>query len=447
MKAVKHFIWSVLMLTSILAVFTGCTAASSDTLIPSLETPYSEQRYTIDLGDNRGVKWVLNGDGETIMEEEGYTVLFDVLTGEPQCKAQYRLESLGAANENGYVETRDISALYDMDGNLLYDWSECVYQAGFGDLIIRQNRNLMFNEEILPEDFISELWNFKTGQTHLAEVGTMELMGDGQTLLLKDAMYRPLGIVDSAGNVRCGFPVPERYAYATVWNDYIIASSRPLFSQSEAAYQYYLLTPNFEPLITHDLIYGGWTGNVLEYYDNPDQPGHINVIITPDGNELLTIGLGEIFAYYDEEIAVVRSGDDSETDPWRYRLVRLADRVVLAEDYDVLSFSGSYADNNPSQRFMGYKDGCVCILDRKGKLLAQREIANVRYLDYIKEDRYRCSVLLDEANSDTILDGDLQTVVPLGIYYNVMQATDWSGNEIAYYKLLTGDGRIGEAYR
>ena len=102
-------------------------------------TPVSQfERYSIPM--NFGTSWnqqywTVDRDGRTITEEEQFTVLFDVLTSEPQCMVLKRLEKRGTY-ENGENYNTELSAVFDMDGNLIIDWDEYDYYSGFGDFII-----------------------------------------------------------------------------------------------------------------------------------------------------------------------------------------------------------------------------------------------------------------------------------------------------------------------
>jgi hypothetical protein len=74
-----------------------------------------------------------------VPEDEQFEVLYNALTGEPQCLVLTEIKLMGREDdEHGSAIGQDFSALYDLDGNLLYDWDAYVYRAGFGDCIIRQ---------------------------------------------------------------------------------------------------------------------------------------------------------------------------------------------------------------------------------------------------------------------------------------------------------------------
>lgn len=436
----------ILAATALALVLAGCGDAKPAPADKQAASA-TEQLYTIFFGDYPNRKtWVIDKNGETVPEDKQYTVLRDLLTGEPQCKTLSRVEAAGK-DEYDNITTRDVSALFDLDGNLLYDWSECVYKDGFGDFVIRQSRWLMFYEETLPKDFESVLWNFKTGRTQLPEAGEIFSMGDGETLLLMDTVYRPLGIVDKSGNTLSGFPAPEKYAYATeAWNGYILASSRPFAAYDEdPSYRYFLLNSNFEELLSHKYLYRSYFGNVLQYVDGDGEQEQVG-IIAPDGKELLRPAPGESLYYFDDGLAVIQTGEyESQTNPERRKLVRLSDGAVLAEDYEILEFAGSYEDKTPVEKFLGYKSGSVHVLGRDGKILAQKEVGGIKYLDNIPGGFIRCSTLTaDGGNSDAILDmKDLREIVPPGVYSNVMQATEWTGGELIHYELLTADPITG----
>jgi hypothetical protein len=160
------FFISFIVLASAIA-FSGCglnTGTSGDTERPgttqsdsdrpgeqgndTITSPSPFERYSISM--NFGMTWdqsywVVDRDGATVPEEKQFTVLHDVLTGEPQCLVRTKYEKVGVY-EYGGIMSAEFSAVFDLEGNLIIDWDEYNYFNGFGDFIIRQQSWRSFEE-------------------------------------------------------------------------------------------------------------------------------------------------------------------------------------------------------------------------------------------------------------------------------------------------------------
>lgn len=443
MKFAKSTVAITVPLT--LAMLAGCSLFTGDGQ-PQIDARI-DRYYTIYSEDyNTANTWIFDADGELRQADECFTVLYDALTGAPQCKVRYRLEATGEVDENGNAAVQDMSALYDMDGNQLHDWQPCYYQRGFGDFIIRHSRALMFYEDTLPDDYSSVLWNYKTASTHMEDVGQVVSIENGKAVVLTNALQDPLGVMDKNGKALSGFPVADGYHYISEgWTDYIIASSRPLFAEGDnSGESYFLLTRDFEEVLHHDYLYTGQSDKYLCYHDNADTPDFSGGLITADGTEVLRILSGEYICYFDNDLAIIESGSyDDESTPVRRRLVEIESGEALLQDCEILELSASY--NTPGVRpnsFITYTDGTLRVVDRRGKVTAEQALAGVSYVEYLSDGLYRCSIREGEGYCDTVLNDKLNPIVPKDRYLNIYQATDWSGNDIEQYPLLVAQRRI-----
>ena len=438
MKHMRHYVrtTAICLLATLLA---ACTMAPT----PPTTKGSEEEIYHIYPNEMSREGWAIDRDGNmSPIDTESY-ILYDVITGEPQCQRRFREEDTGERDEYGGIITRDMSALYDMDGNLLYDWAPCYYEAAFGDYIIRQNRRVpFFIEDALPADFVSELWNYKTGQSVLPEVGQGEPLGEGECVLLCGPLRKPLGVVraDTLEKVS-GFPAPEPYQYAYTWQDYIIANPRPALSgEDKPEYRDTLMTRDFEPLFTHRSMYGTTSPGILNFYDEDESGG----LIAPDGHVLLTYAPFEWAPYVDSEIVVLRYSNYGEGMEEEYaHLVRLADGTCLSEKYDRIEPARFYDDEAPAERFIAARGNTVFILDRTGAVVISQSLPNqVTGIEYADNDRIRCNTKTGDLYTDALLDMKLNIVVPVGRYNNIMPLTNWTTREAVYYPAFSGQGKI-----
>ena len=427
-------------------LLTGCGAAVPPVEVPAAlpaEAPavtaaiVEPERYSIVLDYRYSTEWIIDRDGNDVAAEEQFYILYDVLTGEPQCQMRQRLEPLGK-NENGYAITRDMAALYDMEGNLLHDWAPGYYESGWGDMIIRQNRRLGFAEEVVAPDFVTELWNYKTGEVIQPQVGMLLGMDDGKYMLLCDPFRLPLGVVetDTMAEVS-GFPAPEECKSAEVWQGYIISSNRPMFAGEDSpTHHYTLMTMNFEPIFSYKYMVGSSNEPFLNCYYEDDT----SEIVAADGTVIFENPKNEWTGYMDEELAVITYQDYSGENEEEYSyLVRLSDGVQLSERYTRVQAKQDYDDPNPTESFLAYnrEEGMVYLLDRNGKEIASQSVPGVEWIELSGERWIRCVTETgEEYNSEVVLDQELNVVIPAGLYRNIMKVHSWRNQGLVGYNIF-----------
>ena len=198
----------------------GCAGPDgNEQPVPALPEAEQQRIYGVYLDAGRSA-W-FDRDGEEL--EEPGTLLYDTLTGVPYLRTTVQYERTGEQDANGAPVVRTLSQLWDLDGNLLYDWQEGEYAAAFGEyVILRDPMRGMVEMGMVPQGFESCLWNYRSGQPKYGEVSQVTRL-DGEQLLLSDVWGRVLGVVGPDGNAKGAFPVSGQYHFAQPWREYLLA--------------------------------------------------------------------------------------------------------------------------------------------------------------------------------------------------------------------------------
>ena len=413
------------------------STAPQDPNSPVSATALDEQ-YRVWLNfENR---WVFDRDGNEIPKDKQFTVLRDILTGEPQCKVLTRMEDTGERNEYGGVIARHLSQLYDTDGKLLINWEETTYQPGFGDFVIRQDSlyGIVDIDEV-PKDYKSCLFNFKTGQTVVdGAANIIPVDEDANTLLLSEFFGLMLCVIDQTGNRLADLPA-EKYYSPQNWHGYILASTRTgngeYYEQDETV----LLSKEFKPLLrgqSFNANFYGLRGAFLIRRDNigPDETN--TILSAPDGKEIFQSEPGESIDYFDGELVVLQTNiEDDEQNPWRYNLKK-ADGTVLADGFTYLTACNESNDNNlPATFFLAVDGDRVLKLDRQGNTLVSAELPGVTRLEFLGNERFSYSVPDQNVEWQQfcgLLDKDLRILQPAQRYRNIFQLTRWENGRIDF---------------
>ena len=410
--------------------------------------PLFGERYSIRsiVGDSQEERvWVVDRDGATVPEDKQYTILCDVLTGEPQCMTLSKPVSKGR-DENGNAMTYIISALFDLDGNMLYDWGEYLYYSGFGDFVIRQNTK----EQTItgyPFDLYSELWDFKANRPVVSGVGQVFRLSDDKVLVVYGDDWnegRPLCVMDAKGAVLDDIYTGEEYTTAWVWGGYIIATD----GENSAGYsgQQYLLTEEFKPICSYTTLIGSKDGKVLAYGNGPGfgEPG--GGIITPDGKEVYKIPSDERVLNFDKEILVTGYDHDDENYTYKqYKIVRTGDGKVLRDGIEKIPEALYFDSRKMPENLPVYKDGCLEVIDREGQVKAQKEMPGVESFSMWENGYVQFTAETGEQDENGynltgtgLLDQDLREAIPFGAYDDIRAIRPWD----------TDFGiRIGERYK
>jgi len=400
--------------------------------------------------------WVVDRDGVTIPEEEQFTVLRDVLSGEPQCLVLTRHEKI-SENEYGGIIDAEFSAVFDLDGNMIINWDEYNYYNGFGDFIIRQQSWHSFEETMGPQIYDGEyrepkreLLDFRNNKAFIDGVSVVDRIDD-VTALLSDFSSRPLGVVDNTGTKQAGFPVPDKYAYARPWNGYIIATNQSVFSYEETPKQQaFLLTPEFEELLSYETLQESYTSRLLKYTDGAGTENEKRGIIRTDGTELYKIRPGEDVVYFDEDFVIISYEDYSTpAQPgsgdyypvyFKYKIINITDGTVIIDGASAVAYNLDYDYSKPSGNILVYEEETLKVLNREEGFKAQKEVPGIYYMNLLNESLFCINVDIGEYDYlSMILDQDLNEVVPMGIYSNLRQGVRWDGKEYKYFDILIGE--------
>ncbi|MCL2110894.1 MAG: DUF5046 domain-containing protein [Clostridiales bacterium] len=411
-------------------------AAYAELNIPE---PFLGERYTIPLYMDfysfatSIPAWVVDRDGNTIPEDEQFVVLYDVLTGEPQCQFLTKTVERGKElykdeyNEFTYIVARDISALFDLEGNMIYDWGEYYYRPGFGDFVIRQESwHPEYDGPYGSRPGASELLNFKTKRRHMADVYEVSRLSDNEALLSYDE-YKPMGVMNKSGAKRSGFPVDEQYAYTQAWNGYIIASTHSRHSRDDQTHRRdFLLTPDFEEILAYRSLRGSSVGEFLLYTYRTDEHTATRFrkgIITPDGKELYRMS-PDLYnldvRYFDGNYLVLsRFIDRSDT----YNIVTLKNGEVVVENATNVS-TFRYDGADPLETLLAYKDDTLHLIDKDG-LAGTKKVSRVTTI--MPSPNGYFSITFGGTES-MLLDSDLNEVIPNGIYNRISRQASYQAN-------------------
>ena len=421
----------------------GPEAAASE---PAAAEGSDHTVYSVYMEYDRTV--VMNAAGELLPEEEEFSTTEDILTRTPLLRTAGRMEDTGEEDEYGNPVARTLSALYDLDGNLLWDFEEVRYANAFGDFIIRQDtRPMMAEPSELGEDYETALWNYKTGEVVLDGVYSAQRMDDSSVLLL-DSAGGPLGVVDARGSVLSGFPPPAQYHYGRAWNGHILAyTTNPNEISDKGDFREGLFTADLELIAergSFNELFIGLRGDYLIYTER--ESGEEG-IMDADGNTLYVVEAGSSIEYYDGERIILQTGEwQSEENPTRYRL-QDKDGAVLAEDYEALAAGGYFDDDNPADSFIGLSGGIARLLDRDGKVLAERELPDANGIQGQGEGLYTYSAESDGGFCEGLLGPDLEVLVPAGRYSSVSRLSSWNYGDTVLYDYFQCGYFVNNVYR
>ena len=403
-------------------------------------TPRLDELYSIPTSVSyswSGLGWVVDRDGATIPGDRQYTVLYDVLSGEPQCLTLTRAEKTGVG-EYGEIIGIDTAALFDLDGNMIYDWGEYSYSDGFGDFVVRRESLPGFAFGDMQEEAECELLDFRAGRTFIPGVGQASRLTDDKVLLL-DSGYRPLGVVDGDGSKLSGFPVDVQYANAWAWDGYIMAIDRLVYDYGDEPGRTFLLTPDFEQLFSYASLEGSPAGGVLRYDEETGTSYSAGGVVRADGTELYRTSPGEDISYFDRNFIVLRHGEyDSFDDPIKYKIIRTRDGEVLCDGIDIIAFPWDYQNEDPAEHYVVYKDGFLLLINMEKGEAERKEMPGVTYITSYKNGFFCVEAKMEgDESTNIIFDGGLNEVIPGGAYSYVSQAMRWVDGRYECYGVFS----------
>lgn len=358
-------------------------SASSSTKEESVSQAREKATFTFYMGTGLS-SIVLDQDGNEVPEDKQYTILYDLITKEPQCKQNIKIVESDVKTKDGVPMTKRLCALFDMEGNMIYDYSESSYIGGFGDFIIKHDITNGF--EFSPEDdFNEELINFKTGETVLTGVGNLKVLDakKGTFMACDMGSYELLGVIDKNAKVISGFPTKQKYYYPDA-NDTRIVAKLGNYEKDNKP-ESILLSEQLEPIMTASSISYLWN-SPKGYLVVTD--GEERYIIDENSERCFDCPLGMNLQFFNGKLAVMNERIDGE---WRYSLLKVGEAPNTTEAYKSIIPAIDYPDENEAKHIIGVNDNKVDIFDSDGKIVKSKEfegsvaLSGVTYLfdDYI----------------------------------------------------------------
>lgn len=440
--------WPLIMLAA--ALLTGCVGPAKESAPPdagveesgvsdspgargeaAAEPSQDGRQYEISF-NNGTSKLVFDARGNEIPPEKQFTVLYDIVSGQPQCQKRTVVEDSGMDDEYGMPVLRRTTALYDLEGKLLHDFAEKDYEAGFGDFIIRHDhQGFVVSVDDLPKDYHSGLWNYKTGETVLDDVAYIRAMNEEKTrFLMTDAFMDGLGVTDARGNVIGGFPPPEGCHRAEPWHGMVITNDMPYDGEEGRDT---LRTETLETVLSCDSLNGAFRGIRGKYmgYRDGEEAG----ILDGDFNKVYSPPDGETVRYFDGELVILSKVAFEDADGARhfsYRLVK-TDGTELASDFENLVSADREEDAASANRFLAYAGGELVQLGRDGARLASQTLPGAEGIFVLGGGLITCRM---DDDTECLLNENLEIVIAPGTYRSIYRLTDWAQQKYEDYDLL-----------
>jgi hypothetical protein len=224
-----------------------------------------------------------------------------------------------------------------------------------------------------------------------------------------------------------------------------------MFTYDEESQQRaFLLTSEFEELLSHEILQESFTSMLLKYTDGAGTEHEKSGIITIDGTELYSLSQGEDVVYFDEDFIITSYEEHNsitEYDPdnyytvdYKYKIKNTKNGSVIIEGASFVSTNLEYDYTKLSGNILAYKDGILNVINRNEGIKAGKEIPGFFYANMFRDDVFFVSIDIGEYEySNTVLDESLNEVVPKGIYYNIRQGMRWTGNEYEFFDVLIGE--------
>lgn len=390
--------------------------------------------YDLYFGEN---SYAFDETGRLLPQDEVYTVLRDLGTGESRYRVYTRVEDTGEEDEWGSPVTETFSRLCSLDGEVIRDWEAIAYNDGLGDLVIRREPRNLFAVVMPGEEYQSDLWDPSTGEVAAAGVNILQDMENG-CFLAMDATGLTLGVLDAQGNIVSGFPAPENYYYPSVADGWIVVSAHDPYGEydPEAARESRVVDKNFRTVLTGENINIGFIG-LRGPYALRDGEGDLREVVSlEDFSTLWSYDEKEDgrLNYFDGELVIFQVGEPGGE--WE-RFFRTVEGETLAGGpFDQLEPSDqSLYGKDPAETFVGHRGDTILLLDREGNTLAQTELPGLDSIS-VQEDGYIACTLSNSAQSDDIysydspmalLTPELETLIPAGEYTSIYILTSEEG--------------------
>lgn len=361
----------------------------------------------------------LDQNGNEIPKEKQYTVLYDLITKKPQCQTRKKHEKIGEDPEYGYPITRTLTALFDMNGNMLFDYDEVEYSQGFDNFVIKSKLTNGFEVD-WNLDYDERLVNFKTGEDVLKGVGWLEVLDREKKELVACTLAKRdiIGIIDENAKI---ISKPQqtdmKYNFPQIFEGIIIAEEykEDLDENAKPDTKMVLFSRELE-IIRSALQLGHGYGQLKgKYLKEMDFAGRQR-IIDKDLNicyEYNTDGATYILQYFDGELALLnnRMGDGRV---WSWELRDKSNNVIV-EKYAELSPIEEFESDEPAKSFLGVKDNEIHLLNRKGEVLFAKKVDEIDTVSYIGNGL----IVYGSYEDVGVLDMELNEVISRGKYADI----------------------------
>lgn len=388
-------------------------------------------QYRVSLIDD--VPFVFDAEGNEIPEEKQMTVLYDKITGQPQCQMRKVLTDSGKDTEYGTPIATVKTYLYDMNETLIYEVVDKEFADGFGDFLILQDpKGNVVSADDLPLDYQSVLWNFKTKETVLDGVFNIQSMnGDNSRFLMTNYLGYLLGVTNEDAKVISGFPPPEGYYGSSPWNGMIISSNLPAYSDGE--YKEHidtLLTEQLEPVFSASSInsvYYGLLNNSLMVTQEDTK-----YLLDKDLKLCCSLPESVHINYFDGELFIRGFLPKDKTEETTTYLENINGTKVSA-GYDWIEPMQSFQDNEAAQKFLAGKGDRLEIVNREGQTIVQNEIPGLEGAHFFSENKITCYI---KDNSTALLNENLEVLIEPGKYMWIDSMGEWQGGKRIDYDLM-----------
>lgn len=394
---------------------------------------------------------VIDQNGNIIPKEKQFTVLYDILTGKPQCQYISKAEKTGEVNEFGGVTIKRTAALFDKDGNQISDYTDLNFSSGFGDLVLMRDGYGM--EMSGQSDLPCGLWNYKTSKMVLEGVGNFQVYDAEKkqfivsSLASQEGPEKIIGIVDETGTLISSPKGDMNYSLMNVVDGMILANTVTEYKdQSSAALvakpeKTVVFSKDFEVLFEADRIWFGYNTLYGDYISVTND--NRSYICDYNFNICFEHAESENINYFDGEI-LIRFSRNSSTQESNMTLCDIKSNVLTTNFTEIRPIVDPNDNKTPAESFLAYDDKSIYILNRKGEVLKTKPLPNIEYCTYLGDGiiSYRVNNIGEgmlDINLNTLVDHNKYTSVSFayledgGKYetnYNVIKCTyNLPGNE------------------
>jgi hypothetical protein len=342
-KKFRYLLFSLSLLT-IALVLCSCSAEEKQTA-----TAY-------DIKDNiyvlaRNNQWgVLNSKGEFVIAPQEYSlnILRDSITHAPKYIQASKIIPGEKDEEYGvyWEDNQYLNALYDAEGNLIYDFAEGYFSDVYGDYL------RMYRDEK------EQLVNMKTGEAR--DLENTNISTYNGLLVMSD--YEKPGIRFYDENMALVKELPDyHFNYTTKDN------GKTYFIVQDAERQAGLLDENFNLVVPCEYR---WINDVNGNFVRAEDQSQCDVVIDiTTGETVMALDPSENLYYYDGNLALIATND-------KYGK-RAYDMIHLKEDnrIDSYPYLSVINKNTWGQGAGGFliknEDGTTTILDKEGKVFLE----------------------------------------------------------------------------